>query len=112
MQGEGITNVNSSVLKFGLDDITPPTVDVIPGSIFVGAITGVLGAIFVSVNSNLSILRKKMITKNWQKLAEAAFFSFITTSMFYWLPYIFDECRGPILAANSDIAVSYTCPEG
>lgn len=65
MKGEGITDVNSSVLKFGVTNITPPTVDVIPGSIIVGAITGVLGALFVAVNSNLGMLRKKMITKNW-----------------------------------------------
>ena len=112
MKGEGINDVNSSVLKFGLADITPPTVDVIPGSIIVGAITGVLGAIFVAVNSNLSIIRKKMITKNWQKLAEAAFFSFMTTSTFYWLPHFFEECRSPISASNSEIAVAYACPEG
>jgi len=113
MKGEGVSDVNSSVLKFGVTNITPPTIDVLPGSIIVGAMTGVLGAGFVAVNSNLGLLRKKIITKNWQKLAEAAFFSFLTTSTFYWLPYIFQECKSSVLITGNDkeIIVNYSCPE-
>ena len=89
MDGNGVNSVNSSVLKFGVKDITPPTVDVLPGAIIVGVICGFLGAAFVAVNSNLSIIRKKKITKPWQKLTEAVLFSFLTTTVFYWFPYIF-----------------------
>ena len=50
--------MSSAVLKFGTIDIQPPTLPVIPGSILVGAIAGVLGGVFVLVNSNLGLIRK------------------------------------------------------
>ena len=58
MSGEEIKVMSSAVLKFGTIDIQPPTLLVIPGSIIVGAIAGVLGGVFVLVNSNLGLLRK------------------------------------------------------
>mmetsp|Transcript_35690 Transcript_35690/g.43688 ORF Transcript_35690/g.43688 Transcript_35690/m.43688 type:complete len:273 (+) Transcript_35690:655-1473(+) len=113
MKGEGINDVNSSVLKFGVNNITPPTVDVIPGSIVVGAISGVLGGLFVIVNSNLAMIRKKVVTKNWQKLLEAALFSLATTTAFYWFPFIFEECRAiGAGSSNDDIIVAGACPKG
>lgn len=92
MAGEEVQEINGAVLKFGTDNISPPTILVLPGSFIVGAICGVMGAIFVIVNSNLAIYRKKYITKSWQKLCEAAFFSIVTTSCFYWIPLLVQDC--------------------
>jgi len=113
MKGQSITDANSSVLKFGVTNITPPTLDCIPGAFIVGAICGVLGAVFVAVNSNLGILRKKLIKENWQKLAEAVFFSVLTTSAFYWVPYFAKECEAinpSMPEENQEITVHYDCP--
>ena len=115
MKGETIHRINSSVLKFGVEDIAPPTFMTIPGAIAVGVITGLLGGFFVIVNSNMGLLRKKYINANWKKLAEAAFFSFATTSVFYWLPSLVDDCTDATLVTlseNGDLIVSYSCPKG
>ena len=61
MKGESIGDLTSSVLKFGTSNISPPTLEVLPGSLIVGAFCGVLGGVFVIVNSNLGMLRKKHI---------------------------------------------------
>jgi H+/Cl- antiporter ClcA len=114
MKGTGIDDLSSAVLKFGTIDITPPTIEVIPSSIIVGALCGVLGGIFVIVNSNLGLLRKKLITENWMKITEATLFSIMTTSTFYWLPHLFPQCKTEVglTAESSDIVVQYTCVKG
>ena len=61
MKGEELGDLTSSVLKFGTDNISPPTLEVLPGAVIVGAICGVLGGVFVIVNSNLGLIRKKYI---------------------------------------------------
>jgi len=90
MEGEGITKIESSVLKFGSDDVDPPFLEVIPEAFILGIICGVLGSIFVIINSNMGLMRKKWITSSWLKIAEAVFFSIITTTTFYWLPAMVD----------------------
>ena len=113
MKGEDITAINGSVLKFGVEDISPATFDVIPGAFIVGAICGVLGGVFVIVNSNLGLVRKKYINTSPKKLIEACAFSLMTTSCFYWFPLAFNDC---IDSANSykaaDLLVQYNCQEG
>ena len=96
------------MLKFGAISISPPTLEVIPGAIVCGAITGLLGGIFVIVNSNLGLLRKKYITSNVAKIFEAIFFSIATTSVFYWAPSLGD-CKTGLDGQYADLAVSYTC---
>jgi len=49
------------VLKFGVANISPATFDVLIGSFIVGAVCGIMGGVFVIVNSNLGLLRKKYI---------------------------------------------------
>ena len=114
MKGEPINSVNGAVLKFGISNISPATFDVIPGCFIVGAITGILGGIFVLVNSNLGLLRKKYINANWKKLCEAALFSFMTTSCFFWSAKLFNDCESDstIDASNMDTIVQYNCAEG
>ena len=113
MKGEDIKAINGSVLKFGIDNISPATLEVLPGSFVVGAITGLLGGVFVLVNSNLGLIRKKYINSNWKKLTEACAFSVMTTSVFYWSAKMFNDCELSSEAFNSeDILVQYNCPAG
>lgn len=114
MKGEGVKVINSAVLKFGVDNIRPATLEVIPGCFIVGAVCGLMGAVFVLVNSNLGLIRKKHINSNWKKLTEACLFSLMTTSCFYWFPSFLGDCEStlPVAADNLDIIVQYNCPEG
>ena len=71
----------------------------IPAAIIIGIVCGVLGALFVWVNTSLSKIRKRVITQKWQKLLEVAFFSLATSSAFYWMPFFYNECK-----PNSEIS--------
>ena len=111
MKGDNVSDINGAVLKFGVTDISPSTFEVLPGSFIVGAVTGFLGGIFVIVNSNLGLVRKKLVTANWMKLLEACLFSVMTTTCFFWSAAFFDnQCYSASDAKNaSDILVQYTC---
>ena len=116
MNGLEVFELSSSVLKFGNVDIAPPTLVTLPGSVICGVVTGLLGSVFVLVNSNLALLRKKHITANWMKITEAVFFSLFTTSMFFWLPRFLSTERGckpvsDVDAENMDLLVNFDCPK-
>jgi hypothetical protein len=65
---------------------------VLPGCFFIGATTGAMGAGFVAVNSNLGLIRKKLITNPVMKVLEAVVFSVLTTTIFFWLPKFYRNC--------------------
>ena len=91
--GNGALDVNSAVLKFGDISVTSPTLEQLPSSFINGALCGLLGAAFVSVNTYINIARKSIITKQWARPLEAVFFSFLTTTAFFWAPYFFEQCK-------------------
>ena len=55
----------SSVLKFGVENVIVPTIGAVPCAIFDGVVCGLLGACFIYVNSNLALVRKRYVTKMW-----------------------------------------------
>ena len=55
-------------LKFQATFVESPTMSTIPAAIILGIVCGLLGALFIWVNTNLSKIRKRIITKKWQKL--------------------------------------------
>lgn len=80
-------------------------------SLVLGPFAGVFGALFVSVNSYLGAARKYYITQNWMKVVEAGIFAILTTTAFYWTPYIFAQCIPLSSAPDQDLAVRYNCKE-
>jgi len=90
--GCGIVTVSGAVLKFGTKAETEPVWEILPSVIFVGVICGVLGGIFIQVNTQLGLFRKYYITTNVAKIFEALFFAFMTSSSFYWAPWYFSNC--------------------
>jgi len=76
---------NSAVLKFGeIVIIYSPLSDALV-AIILGIICGLLGALFVCVNSYMIILRKKYVNTNFKKVMEVLFFSLATSTAFFWL---------------------------
>ena len=63
-----------------------------PGAIVLGVVGGMLGALFINVNTRMAVVRKKLLTKPWMKPLETFFFCFITASTFYWVPYVLETC--------------------
>lgn len=111
MKGKSALEVQPLELKFGETFVISPDLSFIPCAIIVGIVCGVLGSVFIIVNVRLSKLRKKWIVEGWQKVAEAVVFSFVTTSVFYWAPLIFDSCKpsSQISAKNQELLLQYNC---
>ena len=101
-------------LKFKATFVESPTMSTIPAACILGVICGLLGALFIWVNTNLNKKRKTIITKNWHKLLEVVLFSLATSSAFYWLPHLYNECKSNSLISeeNLDLLVRYDCKEG
>ena len=93
MNGDEVYDVTAATLKFGKINISPPTLVVIPGSLIVGIMTGVMGAGFVLVNSNLCWWRKLYITSPWMKILEAVCFSIFSTTLFFYLPLLYSNVK-------------------
>jgi H+/Cl- antiporter ClcA len=78
-----IAMADTAILKFGVLDNQASSFLDLPASIIIGLFCGIIGTTFVWVNVTLGIYRKKYINKNWKKLAEAVFFAFLTSSVFF-----------------------------
>ena len=74
---------DTSALKFGtLNDDESSLLD-IPAAVVLGIITGLLGSLFIYVNINLGVLRKRYINTNTKKIIEALCFAFASASIFF-----------------------------
>lgn len=84
-------------------------------AVILGVICGLLGALFVSVYSNLGVLRKKYVNTNLKKVIEVLIFSLATSSVFFWLSASNasnpDNCID-LSAADAEETYAFTCPEG
>ena len=87
---------SAAVLKFGtLDQIYSPIAD-FPAALIIGAACGILGAIFIDVNTRMGILRKKYVNNNCRKVFEVCFFSFITAAAFFFVAMSSSNCQKKI----------------
>lgn len=111
-----VRNVSASTLNFVYgDQLTNATIKTIPACLVNGLICGVLGAVFVKLNFKLAAYRRRYLNNPWLRVAEAIFFSLLTTSSFFWLPKFFRaDCveRSAVNDFNKDLIVRYNCPEG
>ena len=114
MQGKSVIDVQPVELKFGGVNVESPELNSLYCAVIVGIICGLLGAFFVMVNARLAKLRKKYITKGWQKIVEAALFALATSSAFYWGAAVFNTCEPDtqISDKNQDLLVQYNCKDG
>ena len=112
---KGIFNINSSSLKFGLEQVTAPTLKILPACFIVGALGGLLGGWFVIINNWMAFFRKFYITTKWWRPLEAGAFSILTTTCFFWAPYVFSRCVLNDTVESDEtkeLLVTYTCPKG
>jgi chloride channel 7 len=80
-------------LKFGnlKDVVIVDLLILLPAAFIIGIIGGLMGALFININSRVNVYRGKWITKKWQKPPETFFFCFLTASVFFWVPYWFNR---------------------
>jgi hypothetical protein len=65
----------------------------IPGAIVTGFLTGILGSLFIIVNTYANFIRAKLLTTRPQKVLETLLFVFISSSLFYWATVQFGTCE-------------------
>jgi len=85
----------------------------LPAAVVIGIICGLLGSFFIFVNVNLGIFRKKYIDTNWKKIAEALFFAFLSTSIFFGVVLLrANDCVSNADApAGVEHKMRFRCPE-
>lgn len=110
MNGGVLSLTAAGSLKFGTIEISSSPMSDGLAAIAIGAIAGLLGAFFINVYSRLGVLRKKLINTNTKKILEVMFFSFVTSSLFYWLSALDTSCKPEGIVFES--YYSFTCPQG
>jgi H+/Cl- antiporter ClcA len=85
-------------IKFGTVEVGNKTTNVLtllPNGITLAIVGGLLGSLFINVNSRVNEIRKKILTTKWIKPIETAFFGFMSASIFFLIPYFIakDYCR-------------------
>jgi H+/Cl- antiporter ClcA len=85
------------------------------GAIMLGIFGGALGSLFINVNTRMTLLRKKYVTKNWVKVVETGFFAVMTVSTYVAFTAFVGQC----IDENPDWSEEklselrhWTCPKG
>lgn len=105
---------DTGALKFGdLNDKESSLLD-LPAAIIIGIVCGLLGSFFIYVNISLGILRKKYITKNWQKIAEAMIFATVSSTIFFLCVLSRDHvCKHPPDNTSEETTlIQFRCKNG
>ena len=107
----GVLSLSSAaVLKFGnVTQLFSPMAD-LPAAIIIGALSGVMGALFVDTNTRMGKLRKKYVNTNFKKVFEVCFFSFATAASFYFVALSSSNCHD-IVEERTEL-VQFRCPDG
>ena len=111
--GSPFSLTDAATLKFGELESEENTLLDIPAAVFIGGVCGCLGALFIHVNVSLAILRKKYINTNAKRLAEAAFFAFMTSTVFFMAVFLRrDNCKPTLDTEDKESQFRFYCPWG
>ena len=74
-----------------------------------------MGACFVLANLKVNTFRRAFLTSKTQRIVEAIFFAFVTSSAFFWMPSstkIYCESVDEVDEKYEELLVRYNCEEG
>lgn len=107
--------LNSSPMRFDSVTFSMPTIEAIPTALIIGAGCGLLGSAFVAGNTYVNMFRKVYYDSPIKKCMEVTILAFITSSFFYWLPYVTAaKCYSGSDTNYADGVhlAQYNCPNG
>lgn len=87
------TLTSASTLKFGVLKNIDVKLSQIHGSLVLGVLGGMLGSLFINVNTRVGRIRKKCITSKWKKVLETGIFAALTVSIMFWATALLNECE-------------------
>ena len=105
---------NVSVLKFGdvVDNYKGTDYWIlVPSSLFIGVLGGLYGPLFININFRINAWRKNNIKSKGAKVIEAGFFCFLSASIFYFVPYIMNDCKEQGKNDGEKIRQEAWCPQ-
>jgi H+/Cl- antiporter ClcA len=78
-----------------------------------GIFGGALGSLFINVNTRMTVLRKKYVTKNWIKVVETGCFAVMTVSAYVIFTSAVGGCLSTSEMSTEEISElrRWTCPE-
>ena len=81
-------------IKFGsfTDTTNVNILQILPGAIIVGIIGGILGSLFINVNTRVNKLRARFLKYNFVKVLETMIFCMVTACATFILPYLMRSC--------------------
>lgn len=65
----------------------------LPAAFIIGSLTGCMGALLVTVQARLGVLRKKYINTNIKKVLEVMIFAFATSCCFFLVATASSNCQ-------------------
>ena len=67
----------------------------------IGLVCGLLGALYVSINSKLLILRKRYTkSASWKLIVDVILISLLTSAVTFWLPLFAGQCHSGVTSTN------------
>ncbi|XP_059485794.1 H(+)/Cl(-) exchange transporter 7 [Neocloeon triangulifer] len=101
----------SGLLNFGAFPNMSYEIFEIPLFILLGALGGVLGALFNFANLKLTLFRMKYITKRWMKVVEVLVVASVSATVAYTMIMLIDDCR-PLGQDPTKYPVQMYCGDG
>lgn len=83
----------------------------VPSSLFIGVLGGLYGPLFININFRINAWRKNNIKSKCAKVIEAGFFCFLSASIFYFVPYIMNDCKEQGKNDGEKIRQEAWCPQ-
>ena len=88
-----MTLASASTLKFGVLKNIDVKITQIHGALVLGVLGGLLGSLFINVNTRMGRLRKKLVTTKWKKVLETGLFAALTVSIMFWTTVALNKCE-------------------
>jgi len=114
-----INNIGGSgLISFGLSNQSMVfTIWEIPIFAIIGALSGVLGAVFNSINVRLAKWRRLHVSGPRRRVVEVIVIAALTSTIGYWAPSVYSRashCQSVPKHAHVDVSYfrRYTCPQG
>ena len=90
--------------------------------VVIGLLCGLLGALYVSINAKLLLIRKRYLkSASWHLILEVIIISLLTSTVTFWLPMFFGQCHAGVLSSDNDSGgssqyfekfIQYNCGKG
>ena len=90
---EGLELTSAGTLKFGNLQNTTVNLSNIHGALVLGVLGGMLGALFINVNTRMGRCRKKYITTKTRKILETGLFAAMTITVSFWSTALLNVCH-------------------